>query len=125
MTNKSLLIPALALCLLAPPESHAAQRNLSLDEALATARRNRSDLQQAAIDLERADLNLLRAKLERVHLKIDASFTEEWQKLGLPITGDSGTIDQFCRQFPDACTNERRNLLTAANLTIPIWTGFT
>src|SRR5262249_59151115 len=123
MTNKTLLLPALALLLLAPPESRAAERNLSLDEALAVARRNRSDLQQAAIDVERADLNLLRAKLERVHLTIVGSASERWQRLQFQLFGPTVNDNAAC--FGGPCPDEQHNYGGTADLTIPIWTGFT
>src|SRR5262245_61656702 len=122
MTNKSLLIPALALLVLAPP-SRAAERNLSLDEAIAVARRNRSDLQQAAIDLERADLNLLRAKLERVHLTIAGSGSERIQKLQFQLSGPTVPDNAAC--FNGPCPDEQHNYGGTADLTIPIWTGLT
>jgi outer membrane protein TolC len=104
--------------------SAAAQRRLSLQEAISLGARSRSDYVQAQIDLERAGLGLLRARLERVHLTIALNASEQAQKLGEPITGSSSQIDQFCQGFPDACGNEKHTFLGQATLTVPVWSGF-
>src|SRR5262249_16083968 len=100
-----------------------AERPLPLAEAFAVAKKHRSVVTQGAIDVERASLNTLRAQLERIHLKVQASASEQLQDLNHQLTG---TTVEFCASglAGTACDTSDHALRGSADLTIPIWSGF-
>jgi outer membrane protein TolC len=106
---------ALTSLLLATPAS--AERALSLADALALARSRRAEVAQSEIDLRRARLNVLRAWLERAHLTVQASFTEQLQRLN--IAGPT----KVCTLTPGTCAGEAHPFAASATLTVPLWSG--
>jgi outer membrane protein TolC len=102
------------------PVSARAERRLSLAEALATATARRSELKQADVDILRARVGLLRARLERVHLTVQASFTEQVQALNVNAPRDY--VNYVC-QASDDCRAEAHSFVGGANLTVPIFSG--
>ncbi|HJZ89202.1 MAG TPA: TolC family protein [Polyangia bacterium] len=122
MRARYLILLPLLLCAALPAK---AARPLSLADAIMLARQNRSDLKQAQIDLERADLNLLRAKLERIHLTIQGGASIQAQDLNTQLTGTASGANPICALTPSQCDNQSHTYGGQADLTIPIWSGFT
>jgi outer membrane protein TolC len=111
------LLPiAIVLLLLRTANGESA---LSLADALQLAKARRSEVTQSEIDLRRARLNVLRAWLERAHLTVQASFTEQLQRLNL------NGPQAVCTTTPDACAGETHPFTASASLTVPLWSGFT
>jgi outer membrane protein TolC len=122
MTTKAMIqksVVALALVLLGAPAY--ATTKLSLADALAFARRHRSEVGQADIDIRLARLNILRAQLQHVHLTIEGSFSEQYQQINVnaPL--------QLCLQFGEACNvgSEGHIVNLSGNLSVPLWSGMT
>jgi outer membrane protein TolC len=119
------LFLSFALLVLCAPRIASAERPLTLQEAIALAVRGRAEITQAQIDRERAALNLLRARLERAHLTIQAGAQERIQDLNRQLTGAPVDNAILCLGSSSACDNEQHVYGGQADLTIPVWSGFT
>jgi outer membrane protein TolC len=102
-----------------------AERRLSLKDAIAVAQQHRSEMTQTGIDRERAELGVLRAQLERIHLRIQATAQEQVQDINIQATGTTPDSSLVCMFSPSSCDSEAHQYGGSADLTIPIWSGFT
>jgi outer membrane protein TolC len=112
----------LTLALTIPRTAAAASTSagLTLADAIATARRHRAEVGQAALDVQLARLGLLRAGLQRVRLTIEGRVSEQIERLYV------NAPQELCQSVDGLCqpTSRTRLFDLAANLSIPLWTGF-
>jgi outer membrane protein len=118
------VLPPTAFLLLLHASGAQARRSLTLADALQQARRNRTEVRQAAIDVERAGVSLMKAYLERVRFTLQASVSEQYQAQNQQITGGDLYQRQLCTFSPGACAAEAHPFNLQAALTVPIWSGF-
>jgi outer membrane protein TolC len=112
--------PLVILAALSASAPAGAATRLSLADALAIARRHRSDVVQADLDVQLANLNVLRGWLERVHLNVSASFTEQYDRQNLNAPPELCGVDNACNVAP-----EQHLYNVQASLNVPVWSGFT
>jgi outer membrane protein len=101
------------------PARAMAARRLSLADALALAKSRRSESVQAAIDVKLAGVDVLRAGLQRVHLTLDANYSDGYQRLNIGATAAE------CGVVQGACSTDGHEQLfvSTAALSIPVWSG--
>src|SRR5260370_17177783 len=74
-----------------------AQRSLSLADAMALAKLNRSEAVEANIAIRLARVDVMRAALQRVQLTLDTSYTDGYQRQNIGIPTD------ICRSLGEQC----------------------
>src|SRR5260370_8154973 len=78
-----------------------AQRRLSLADAMALAKLNRSEAVEANIAIRLARVDVMRAALQRVQLTLDTSYTDGYQRQHIGTPTDIGrSLAQHCHVPP-------------------------
>jgi outer membrane protein len=97
-----------------------AETRLSLTDAITVARQHRAEVGQAALDVQLARQGLLRAGLQRVRLTLEGRVSEQVDRLYV------NAPSELCQSVEGLCQPATRARLfdLAANLSIPVWTGF-
>jgi len=112
------LLPLTALVVVVPASARESRR-LSVNDAVAIAVAERSEVKQADVDVLRARLAELRARLQYTQLTVQASFTEQAQALNVNAPA---SIFVDC-ETTGTCRNESHVYTAGANLTIPLFSG--
>jgi outer membrane protein len=109
-----------AMALAIPASGTKAETRLSLADAITAARQHRAEVGQAALDVQLARLGLLRAGLQRARLTLEGRVSEQVDRLYV------NAPPELCQSVEGLCQPATRARLfdLAANLSIPIWTGF-
>ncbi len=96
-----------------------AQRRLSLADAMALAKLNRSEAVEANIAIRLARVDVMRAALQRVQLTLDTSYTDGYQRQNIGIPTD------ICRSLGEQCNvpPHQQQLAITAALSVPVWSG--
>jgi outer membrane protein len=115
----SIVLLGVLLGLLASGPARAETR-LSLADAVATARRHRSEVGQAELDVQLARLGVLNAGLQRIRLTLEGRATAQIEQLYVNAS------PELCASVEGLCQPAARTRLYdfSANLSIPLWTGW-